>query len=206
MANGTSVIKKKRLRKSREERVSEIINAATKIFIEEGYSEVSLRRIAKDIDVRLSTIQYYFASKKTLLNNMLKFKIDSYYNTLEDFQSGNHNPENQLSDYIRYLIDDNTEKETCCFFTQLWAIGFQDEDNLALLSYAYEMHRESLAQLIQNIFPERDKLDSLQRATIMSSIMDGAVVHVGYGLPVRPEFEGLSEKLHKEVMRIALQD
>lgn len=197
---------KKRIRKNREERISEIIAAATKIFIEEGYSELSLRRIAKDIDVRLSTIQYYFESKKSLLNTMLKAKIDSYSTKLADFQSNEHKPEKQLSNYVRYLIDDNTNRETCCFFTQLWAIGFQDEDNLALLSYAYEIHRESLAQLIQVIFPERNKLDCLQRATIMSSIMEGAVVHVGYGLPVRPEFEGLSDKLYQEVMRIALQD
>ena len=197
---------KKRIRKSREERINEIIAAATKIFIEEGYSELSLRRIAKDINVRLSTIQYYFESKKSLLNTMLKAKIDSYNSKLADFQSKEHKPEKQLSNYVRFLIDDNTERDTCCFFTQFWAIGFQDEGNLALLSHTYGGHTESLAQLIQNVFPERNKLDCLQRATIMSCMMEGAVAHVGYGLPIRPEFEGLSDRLHKEVMRIALQD
>lgn len=200
------MLQKKRVRKSREDRISEIIAAATKIFIEEGYSELTLRRIAKDIGVRLSTIQYYFDSKKALLITMLKSKINSYNSKLSDFKSNEHKPEKQLSNYTKYLIVDNTERETCAFFTQLWAIGFQDEDNLALLSHAYEVHTENLAQMIQDIFPERDKLDSLQRATIMSSMIEGAIIHVGYGLPVRPEFEGLSERLHKEVMRIALQN
>lgn len=199
-------VKKTRVRKSREDRIAEILAVATAIFINEGYSELTLRRVAKDVGIRLSTVQYYFESKDELLDSLLRARIDSYRTSLARFkEDAEGNSEQLLSSYILYLLSVADEKETCGFFTQLWAMGFQNDVSRGQLAYMYETHREDLAMLIQAIIPVLSKLECLKRATIISSMIEGSLIHMGYGLPRKPEFEGVRERMHAQIMAIALE-
>ncbi len=197
------VEKKKRVRKSREERMSEIIQAATKVFTEEGYSELTLRRVAKDIGVRLSTIQYYFETKDDLLDALLKNQVDFFSKRPNLFQEDP--PRERLIKFVEFLLATNKEIDVCKFFTQLWAMGFQHESSRQHLAYMYEAHREDLAKMIQAVKPEMDELECLKRATVISSMIEGSLVHTGSWLPQRPEFEGVQQRIIDQIMRIVCE-
>ena len=47
----------------RAARVEEILIAARHVLASEGYAEFTLRRIAREVKIRLSTLQHYFPSK-----------------------------------------------------------------------------------------------------------------------------------------------
>lgn len=199
-----SVAKKTRTRKSREERIAEIIATATEIFTREGFSELSLRRVAKEIGVRLSTVQHYFETKEDLISSMLKTQVNSYSNrqAMLGIEAGG-DPEKQFSSYVRSLLEENRDPNVCGFFTQLWAMGFQHEESRELLAYMYEVHRQDLADFIQQINPTLDDVECLGRATMISSMIEGSLIHMGCGLPQRPEFVGLRERMHDQILAIA---
>src|SRR6185503_8707626 len=44
-------------------RVEEILDAARHVLAQEGYAEFSLRRVARRVNIRLSTLQHYFPSR-----------------------------------------------------------------------------------------------------------------------------------------------
>ncbi|MFA5664763.1 TetR/AcrR family transcriptional regulator [Castellaniella sp.] len=65
-------VRKRAARKSREERVSEILRAARLAFSKSGYDSTSVGEIASSIHISESTIYKYFDSKNDLLYGLLR--------------------------------------------------------------------------------------------------------------------------------------
>ncbi len=53
-----------------------ILDAAERLFSEEGLQGVSLRRITKEADVNLASIHYHFGSKENLFRRVLERRIE----------------------------------------------------------------------------------------------------------------------------------
>src|SRR5262244_3371194 len=62
-------VKERKLRQKKFLR-QEILNAASKLFVKEGYENVSMRRIAEKIEYSPTTIYLYFKDKAELLENV----------------------------------------------------------------------------------------------------------------------------------------
>jgi AcrR family transcriptional regulator len=56
-----------------------ILEAASELFLNKGYTDVTLREIAKKADVNLGLIPYYFTSKETLGKEVSLFMIEQLY-------------------------------------------------------------------------------------------------------------------------------
>ncbi|RZI92125.1 MAG: TetR/AcrR family transcriptional regulator, partial [Microbacterium sp.] len=54
------------------ERRREIIDSATAVFSEHGYRGGSLRQIAKELDLSLTTLMHHFPTKTALLSAVLQ--------------------------------------------------------------------------------------------------------------------------------------
>ncbi|MFC3885711.1 TetR/AcrR family transcriptional regulator [Bacillus songklensis] len=76
-------IKKRRI-KEIEEMKQEIIKAAVRLFLAEGYPNVSMRKIAREIDYSATTIYNYFANKEEILIHLLKYAYAKFLNSLVD--------------------------------------------------------------------------------------------------------------------------
>ncbi|GGO83971.1 hypothetical protein GCM10011348_29130 [Marinobacterium nitratireducens] len=186
----------KRIRKSPDERRAEIIEAATYIFIHEGYAELTLRRVAREVNIRLSTVQHYFNSRDALINALLEKRILFYtdqYAALTSTLDGS--AEDQARAILCFLLDDSRSQDTCGFFTQLWAMGFQSEECRSQLFEMYRVHRQDLADIVAMLRPELDETECLQRATMISSMIEGSLVHLGHGLPIDNRLSDLRERI-----------
>lgn len=53
-----------------------IIDVSIDLFSKNGYAETSIRDIAKDAEIKTSSIYYYFESKEAILNNILSKYMD----------------------------------------------------------------------------------------------------------------------------------
>lgn len=60
------------------EKQQEILNAAEKLFEERGFDGTSVRDIAKEADVNLAMISYYFGSKEKLLETLFESRLDNF--------------------------------------------------------------------------------------------------------------------------------
>ena len=61
-----------------QKRVKDILNAACNVLIEDGYSQFSLRNIARSAGIHLSNLQYYFAGKNELIHGLVYFIGEEY--------------------------------------------------------------------------------------------------------------------------------
>lgn len=57
------------------EKQQEILNAAEKLFAIKGFDGTSVRDIAKEAQVNLAMISYYFGSKEKLLEKLFEFRM-----------------------------------------------------------------------------------------------------------------------------------
>jgi AcrR family transcriptional regulator len=65
-------MKSMRISKSPEERRAEIIETARRLFVEEGFADVSVSRIVGEIGVAQGTFYYYFATKEQALDAIVE--------------------------------------------------------------------------------------------------------------------------------------
>ncbi|MEL4308117.1 TetR/AcrR family transcriptional regulator [Joostella sp. CR20] len=66
------------------EKQIKILDVAEKMFAENGYDGTSIRAIAKEADINIAMISYYFGSKEKLLEHLLKSKTANFTIELEN--------------------------------------------------------------------------------------------------------------------------
>ncbi len=87
----------KQIRSKNEQKRQQILDSATKLFTENGYSSTSMDQIAKGADVSKQTVYSHFGNKEDLFAASIKLKCDSYQ--MSGFS------EEELTDARKTLLD-----------------------------------------------------------------------------------------------------
>jgi len=68
------------------DRREHIVQAATKLFLSEGYTNATLRRIAQAANVNVALVHYYFTNKQGLYQEVLNVALATTLTSLKNFQ------------------------------------------------------------------------------------------------------------------------
>ena len=79
----------------------EIMDAATRIFAQKGFSNATLDEIAQEAEFSKGALYLYFSNKEDLLYSIIGDKITVYIKFLEDTLSGKASFRQELLDYLR---------------------------------------------------------------------------------------------------------
>ena len=77
---------KERRAREKEQLQQQILSAARELFVNEGYENVSMRKIANKIEYSPTTIYLYFKDKADLLDSVCKETLLNLLNTLEQLK------------------------------------------------------------------------------------------------------------------------
>jgi AcrR family transcriptional regulator len=91
--------------REKEELRAKILEAAGELFVEHGFENVSLRKIADRIEYSPATIYLYFKDKEELLNTLCWETFARLKETLESFESAHGDPLVKLRAGLRFYID-----------------------------------------------------------------------------------------------------
>lgn len=91
--------------REREELRAKILDAASRLFVEEGFANVSLRKIADRIEYSPATIYLYFKDKEDLLTSLCWDTFTHLKNKLEEFEGTIDEPLTRLRAGLRSYID-----------------------------------------------------------------------------------------------------
>lgn len=83
----------------------DILDAARDLFIEEGYENTSMRKIAERIEYSPTTIYYYFKDKADLLYCLVEETFSKLLNTLNTLSEECHDPLECLKKSGRAYVD-----------------------------------------------------------------------------------------------------
>ena len=83
---------KERRAREKEQLRRQILSAARELFVNEGYENVSMRKIANKIEYSPTMIYLYFKDKADLLDSVCKETLLNLLNTLEHLNRDKSNP------------------------------------------------------------------------------------------------------------------
>jgi TetR/AcrR family transcriptional regulator, cholesterol catabolism regulator len=66
-----------------DERLESILEIAERMFFERGYRGVSMRHLAAEVGVQISTLYYYFPSKEEILYRVVKTYLEELLNAAQ---------------------------------------------------------------------------------------------------------------------------
>lgn len=177
-------------------RVEDILDAAAKVLVNDGYSNFTLRRIADAADMKLGNLQYYFPVKEDLLDALLKRVFDSYAASLAKIAEGKKGtPKNQLLLVVDYLLKDQEAQGSCSIFWELWALSAREESIATIMNAYYDVYLEHVANALLLVAPDLTKRRAYRHAAVIVSMIEGASLLRGFGKPQRSLLAGFEKAI-----------
>ncbi len=96
---------KERKEREKENLRQEILDAASEMFANEGYANVSMRKIAEQIEYSPTTIYLYFKDKNDLLNQICEDTFGKLYRIVSTIRETSENPLESLRKGLRAYIE-----------------------------------------------------------------------------------------------------
>ena len=185
-------------------RVEEILDAARHVLAQEGYAEFSLRRVARRVNIRLSTLQHYFPSRDDLFRAVVERTVAAYDAAYvrQSVQWGK-TARSKLAGMVRYLLDDLRHPDTAGFFVEFWARGMRDPDAGRLLQQAYRHHRDRIRIAMAPLNPSMSGRTAELRALLVAALIEGMTIFIGGQRTRDPSLDGLEEEVTRWILRMA---
>ncbi len=165
-------------------RLLSILDAARDIFTQQGYTNLTMRKVANRAGISIGNLNYYYRTKEDLLRDLLEYVINPY---LEEFerarQEAGESPEKQLRAVLNFWIDDLATPETTVFFPECWALANHNPFVTELVDDLYAKARQTLDELIPQINPTLTQAEAKQLALYMCAAMEGLTIFAGYEKP-----------------------
>ncbi|MCY1315130.1 HTH-type transcriptional regulator BetI [compost metagenome] len=175
-----------------------ILKSALKVLIEHGYQALTFRRIALECGMKLGNITYYFKSKddlvRTLLDSIMAAYEDAFQSAIDE---AGGNPEMQMENLMRFIMEDITSKKTTRVFPELWALSSHDTFVRDKLYELYARQYVYFENIIRRINPTLSRQDERLIAAFVTACMEGTTVFAGFKKPWNehmPEFEDMACK------------
>lgn len=193
-------------RKKGEKTRQAIIDEARRILVDEGYENFVLRRIAKNIGIQPGNIQYYYATKKELLWEVLTPEIDKYANTYEAVTQHGSSKSAKILAAVDFLLNDIKIKSTCNIWFTVWALAQHDDEVAEIMERFYDFYITALAKLLLSCDSNMSMHRARHLARIITALMDGMTNQIGYGKPHHPDTEGLENELRTSILHLVNLD
>lgn len=197
MSSETSTTPPSRETPRRNARTREILDAAVRVFQEEGYSGFSSRRVAAVAGVRLSTLQHYFGTHTNLLLATVEAVFSSYPERYRELAKATEVPAlARMEILIDDILDAAADERICNFVFQSLALGSLDASVGKILSTQYNEYEEVVAGMLQQAIPGKSEEDAHTLALLMTTQLDGMMVRT---------FRDGQKLVHGSPVRVALK-
>lgn len=158
-----------------------IIGIARATLVDEGYENFVLRQIAARAGIRPGNLQYYFASKKELLQAVLEPELARYNETYAAVTAQRDGKDQAVLAVIDFLLEEIKVKATCNIWYTVWALAPQDADIATLMDDWYQQYMHQLKRVIKFASPKISERKAGHVASLLTAVMDGLTMQIGYG-------------------------
>ena len=161
---------------------NKILEVARRIVIDHGLGALTMRRIARELDMSPGNLSYYYASKKDLIEDMFDFVLDGFmreFERLREIQADS--PEQQLRAVTEYVFDDLSRVETTNFFPEMWVMALRDDWAAEQMERIYGLYRSVLIEILNELRPDLAEQAIADLALTISASIEGHTVFIGHG-------------------------
>ncbi len=140
-----------------------ILDSASKLFAQRGFSAVGVREIAKDADVNISMVSYYFNGKSGILKAIIDEYFNEVKNILKSISETNFDPETSLKFLIKEMIKLFNERHDLCKVAII-ELPFDQED---VAEFKVKMFNEHIKLIRQTFHAHGNFFDNPEQTMII---------------------------------------
>jgi AcrR family transcriptional regulator len=189
------------------DRADEIVQAARKVMVEDGYAALTTRKVAERVGIRQSNVQYYFPTKVDLVRALFEASMaDSSRAITARLAKDVASPKARLLGSLEYFLETHHSIEEMRFLRELWALSAHDADVARVMQGFYQRWVDLTARNILGINPDLGRARAQRRALLMISLVDGlSLFHGATGLD-HPSVTGIDRELRDLVLAMTRGD
>ena len=163
-----------------ERRRAEIIHIARSILTSEGYEAFALRDIAARADMKLGNLQYYFPSKDSLLEAIIRAEAKEDLKLLVGGIEEACEPKAQIRCFCETIIT-RWRGDSGRIFTLMSFLANEKPVFVEIYRDVYKNFYGALIPILNGIDPGQKPADYSRRAMLITALIDGAPAQVTQG-------------------------
>lgn len=190
------------------ERAAAILDTARVMLGQEGYAALSMRSVAQQVGVSLSTVQHYYPSRDALIEALLGQSFDRYQAAIDERAAhiGDGSRMDMFKSVIDYFLDDLQDQESSGLFFEISALANRHPYASKMFDTMLTRARRTLRNLIRDIAPEMSVHQSEVRGALIVSQLIGTMLFIAESRPRHKELAQLKQEATAAIMRIAFAD
>ncbi len=152
---------------------SMIVEAATKMLLQGGGLDFTLRAVSREAKISISNLQYYFPDRQELLRAVMAPVIESYLADLKNALSSDVPARQVFDELVERTIRDAKDPATMSLMWHFASLATIDSECSRLFDEWYEALVRGIARLVERINPDLGPAGSIQLAMLLISMSDG---------------------------------
>lgn len=160
----------------------QILETALTIFINHGYGDFSVQKVAANCGLSRGNVSYYYPTKNSLLHGLLQAIVQGYIDAFEEVSvDKTSSPEEKFLSIVDMIMSDLGTEETARFFPELWALSNHNKDAMIEMNLLYKKARKHITELLRDINPKLNKRERELVSLFISASMEGQTPFAGHG-------------------------
>jgi AcrR family transcriptional regulator len=186
-------------------RAHDILYAARGLLAADGYSGLSMRRVAAEVGMSLSNVQHYYQSKDSLLEALLLYTMDVFQAKMDGISAEmtSASRSEQFLSTVDMFLEEITDPVTHAIFFEIWALASRNAFASKLMDRMLARERKAIYNLIRGLNPEIPDGEYMQRAILMVAQMEGLMLFRLDKHKRRDEFLAVRASVRKALLMLA---
>lgn len=161
-----------RLSFRKKENTSEKIKEATlNVLARDGYEDISMRKIAKEADVALGQLTYYYKTKNNLIVSVIDEVLDMFYDSLETRVKGKEKKIDGIVEGFETTIFEDEDMVSKLIITVISMAQVNKKLNKSLKSFY-----DKSIEFISNSFKQDNPQISGEESQIKARLLAGTAI------------------------------
>lgn len=180
-------------------RLEKVLDAAEDVLKRRGAEGLSVRAVAQKVGISVGNLQYYFPTRAKLLDAVFRRRAEIFKTELFDSISSTTEPRRRFETLLDFWLDSQFQADQALFW-HLWAISAHDKEARSTMVSIYDELIEFVAGLLREMNTALTSQQALRRAALVTSMIEGSGLFVGYGRTPKPSISSLQRDIRAEVM------
>ena len=204
MTNLQQFVTVNKLTEKGTERFRIILEEAKNTLVDEGFSGLSFRNVAKRARITVGNVTYYFPTKDDLLIELAGYIFERWEARFRRNLPSDLTDKMDVFLYsIRYMIEENKRVKSNRLLLEMWAMANHSTAVMKMLDAFYCKMRAWIENMLAEIAPNQPLQKRQLRAALITSQIEGLMVLIGPNRKVHKELEGLENEAIRQIQKLA---
>ena len=170
---------KKENKENTEERKSQILDAATKVFAKSGFNKARMDDIVEESGLSKGTLYWYFKSKDDIIIAILKRVLGYEFRKLELIRDSGASARERLEEFVGFMVKDiDRLMPIMPLFYDFFALGLRQKKVRLVLAELLKMMNDTMAPIIRDGIENGEfrEVDEEEATLAVGAMLEGTLV------------------------------